>query len=159
MSCIRVIIQNVRLMSPCSSKKKLNSWEHKKNMIADADNNQGLTMQPRIWGYFHKHISDLTGEGAQQQWQRQPSMFPAVWSILLHYYYYYFSFERQKESMHVWVGGGAEEEGERESYAGSMSNAKPQVALDLMTRSWPEPKSRVGRLTYWVTQEPLQHYF
>ena len=44
--------------------------------------------------------------------------------------------------------GEAEEERERESQAGSMPSAEPDMGLDPMTaRSWPEPKSRVRQLT------------
>jgi len=37
---------------------------------------------------------------------------------------------------------------------------EPSVGLDLTTmRSWPEPKSRVGRLTNWATQVPQLRFF
>ena len=37
-----------------------------------------------------------------------------------------------------------------------MLSVEPDVGLSLMTlRSWPEPKSRVPRLTEWATQAPL----
>jgi len=44
-----------------------------------------------------------------------------------------------------------ETEGEREPQAGSTPSADPNVGLDPMTpRSWPELRSRVGRLINWA---------
>ena len=53
--------------------------------------------------------------------------------------------------------GGAERRGNRESEAGSVLMAdSPMQGSDSGTmRSWPKPKSRVGCLTDWASQEPL----
>ena len=62
----------------------------------------------------------------------------------------YVFFERESLS-----GGGAEREKERESQAGYTLSTEPNTGLDFTTlRSWPEPKSRVRRLTNWATQTP-----
>ena len=59
-------------------------------------------------------------------------------------------------------GGGAEEEGERESEAGSRPSAEPDVGLYLMTPrswSWPELISRVSFITNWTIQAPPPYLF
>ena len=58
-------------------------------------------------------------------------------------------FFRESEHRHKGVSmGGTEGERERASQAGSMPSTEPDEGLDLTTvRSWPELKSRVGRLT------------
>ena len=68
----------------------------------------------------------------------------------------YLFVQRAQASMCV-SRGGAEAEGERESLKQAPCPAQdPTRALDLTTlRLWPEPKSRVGRLTNGATQEPL----
>jgi len=58
---------------------------------------------------------------------------------------------REKEQG-VCRGGGGERE--RESYAGSTPSVEPDAGLDLTTLRWPEPKSRVRRLTDWAAQRP-----
>ena len=52
-------------------------------------------------------------------------------------------------------------EGERESQAGSALTAQSQTwgSISWMIRPWPEPKSRVGHITNWVTQVPLNNIF
>ena len=63
-----------------------------------------------------------------------------------------------KDREHIWVEGGAEEEGERDSPADSLLNAEP-LATDLMTlRSWPELKRRVKCFTDWA-QVPLLLFY
>ena len=53
------------------------------------------------------------------------------------------------------VGRGAEEEGERESQAGSMPNVKLDMGLHITSlRSWPKLKSRVRHLTDGAIQLP-----
>ena len=67
----------------------------------------------------------------------------------------YIYFERETE-----VGasrGGAENEGERENpkQAPRCQHKAPcKGPISGTVRSWPEPKSRVGRLTSWATQVP-----
>ena len=56
----------------------------------------------------------------------------------------------ERESM--W--GGAEREGDRESQAGLTRDS-----ISWTMRSWPELKSRVGRLTDWATQAPLVFFY
>ena len=49
---------------------------------------------------------------------------------------------------------------ERESQAGSTSSTGPVAGFHPMTlASWPEMKSRVGRLTHWATQVNRFYYF
>ena len=60
-----------------------------------------------------------------------------------------------------WERVGAEREGETESQADSTLSTEPRAGLNLMNwimRSWPEPKSRVGRLTDWATLMPRKHF-
>ena len=71
---------------------------------------------------------------------------------------YIYLFERESERERAWAGWRAE--GERESQADSVPSTEPNAGLHLTTlRSWPEPKSRVGRLTDWATQVPPVFYF
>ena len=67
---------------------------------------------------------------------------------------YLFIFERQRERE---TETERDRERERESQAGSMLPAQsPMWGLIWWTmRSWPEPNSRVRRLTEWATQAPL----
>jgi len=69
----------------------------------------------------------------------------------------YLFLQRERERKHEHEREGKKER-ERESQAYSVLSAEPHVALDLMTlRSQPEPKSREGRLTDWVTKALLMH--
>ena len=71
---------------------------------------------------------------------------------------YIYLFERESEREWAWAGWRAE--GERESQADSVPSTEPNAGLHLTTlRSWPEPKSRVQRLTDWATQAPLFSLF
>ena len=52
--------------------------------------------------------------------------------------------------------GKREREGERESWAGSILSVQSPMRgpIPWTVWSWPEPRSRVRRLTHWATQEP-----
>ena len=50
-------------------------------------------------------------------------------------------------------------EGQRERIPSRLRCAEPNAGLELSVRSWPEPKSRVGHLTDWATQVPLELIF
>ena len=69
----------------------------------------------------------------------------------------FFLYSREKGGDRAQVGG---EEGERESQADSLLSVEPDSGLDpTTTRSQPEPKPRVRRLTDFTTQAPLHLYF
>ena len=84
-----------------------------------------------------------------------------VQSFFLIYLLIYFERERERERASM-SGGAAEREGERESKAGSKLSAQSPTRGSIprtSMRSWPEPKSRVGRLPDWATQAPLPVFF
>lgn len=77
-------------------------------------------------------------------------IFPDVstWSIDFHSIYFW-----EREYIHMWVGGGEEEE--RESQVDFLLSMEPTVWLSLRTLwSWPETKSGIGQSTQWATQGP-----
>ena len=77
--------------------------------------------------------------------------------IYLEFIYFERVRERECRSTQVCTSRGGTERGkERESQGGSevsVLNSK-WSSIPRTVRSWPEPKSRVRRLTYWTTQEP-----
>ena len=77
---------------------------------------------------------------------------------ILFFFNVYLCVLRERKHTSEW-GRGQKGEGERESQTGSTFSAEPDVRLNLTTmRSCPEPKSRVGHLTDWVTQAPTGTY-
>ena len=60
-----------------------------------------------------------------------------------------------RESKQECEQGGAERVGEKQSQAGPLSEHSPTWgSISHTVRSWPEGKSRSGRLTDWATQVP-----
>ena len=73
----------------------------------------------------------------------------------------YFERERERKSVSK-PAGERQRESERERIQSRLLavSAGPHLGLDLTTvRSWPELKSRFGRLTDWATQAPLGSYY
>ena len=77
-------------------------------------------------------------------------------SIVFYFFKLIYLFKRDRESM---SGGGAENDGERESQAGSNVGSTGPDTCGARThetvRSWPELKQRVGCLPDWATRVPL----
>lgn len=62
--------------------------------------------------------------------------------------------------VHVWVEARTEEEGEKESQAGSKPSAEPGWGLSLKTLiSWPQPKKRVGGSPDWLNHLGAPRFF
>ena len=78
-------------------------------------------------------------------------------------FFFMFSYFREKEHtrVHSSTGEGLEREGDRESHAGSTLLAQSMTpgSNSQSSRSWPEPKWRVGRWINWATQVPLSASF
>ena len=83
----------------------------------------------------------------------QPLRRNSFWKICFQVYLF---FEWERKSSHR--KGGADREEERESQEGSTLSAQsPMRGWNSWTmRLWPELRSRVGRLTDWATQVPLE---
>ena len=74
---------------------------------------------------------------------------------------YLFIFERERERK-LEHGGCRERESERENLKQAphcQHRAPMQGLISWTTRSWPEPKPRVGHLTHWATQASLKLIF
>ena len=75
----------------------------------------------------------------------------------MEYFFKFIYFERERKRERAGKGQGGKRE--REAQAGSaLSPQSPICGSNSRTvRSWPEPKPRVGHLTNWATQVPLEY--
>ena len=130
----------------------------------------------KVWEVLNQNVKSGNPRGVEVG-RRTGSVGFFTWSFLYHWLFFnehrfalqYITFifwmfmylfvysEREREREGA-SGGRAEREGERESQASLAPPAQSptQDSNSWTVRSWPEPKSRVGRLTDWATQAPLQ---